>query len=385
MWHADCLPSETQYSKCEEKLTLTRSSHNRIARFTNISLQQVKQLCQKMKREVLHKTVNEAEKEEEKEEGVENEADIDRAQFLHSASSLPDIGSIQILPKTVAQESEARKRPEGLRKPSSAVILRAVCEAVVLKCANGPCAQSMSFLDVHGLLMAYPTVHLAPLFPVQLHCSEPETLEVAMCCGMYHKHLMTSRKIAASLEKMAWQERELSIDNALKKFDRALKGLTFQHSICVLEDLKACCTPGAMSNRRVIPGTRWGVGGTSHHICQMVCHTSLDVRENSDESWTAPFGNGRETEKETWKPEHSRPLIVRVLWDKWRLCPHSALWLQTERHRIGDKRSLMKVRWLHNPNAGPSSSSTTTSLKGPIVPCESLSLSAVKWPLWLAE
>lgn len=58
--------------------------------------------------------------------------------------------------------------------------------------------------------------------------------------------------------------------------------------------------------------------------------------------------------------------------------------LQTEHHRIGDKRSLMKVRWLHKPNAGPGSS-TTTSLKGPIVPRKSLSLSAVKWPLWLAE
>lgn len=45
-------------------------------------------------------------------------------------------------------------------------------------------------------------------------------------------------QIAASLEKMAWQERELSIDNALKKFDRALVGQTFQHSICVLEDLR---------------------------------------------------------------------------------------------------------------------------------------------------
>lgn len=45
-------------------------------------------------------------------------------------------------------------------------------------------------------------------------------------------------QIAASLEKMAWQERELSIDNALKKFDRALVQLTFQHSICILEDLR---------------------------------------------------------------------------------------------------------------------------------------------------
>ena len=45
-------------------------------------------------------------------------------------------------------------------------------------------------------------------------------------------------QIAASLEKMAWQERMLSIDSALRKFERALVGLTFQHSLCVLEDLR---------------------------------------------------------------------------------------------------------------------------------------------------
>lgn len=45
-------------------------------------------------------------------------------------------------------------------------------------------------------------------------------------------------QIAASLETMAWQERKLLIDNALKKFDRALVGLTFQHSISVLENLR---------------------------------------------------------------------------------------------------------------------------------------------------
>lgn len=45
-------------------------------------------------------------------------------------------------------------------------------------------------------------------------------------------------QIVASLEKMAWQEREILVDNALKKFDRALVGLTFQHCICVLEDLR---------------------------------------------------------------------------------------------------------------------------------------------------
>ena len=45
-------------------------------------------------------------------------------------------------------------------------------------------------------------------------------------------------QIAASLEKMAWQERMLSIDSALRKFERALVGLTFPHSRCVLEDLR---------------------------------------------------------------------------------------------------------------------------------------------------
>lgn len=34
---------------------------------------------------------------------------------------------------------------------------------VVLKCANGPCAQSMSFLDGHGVPAAYPSVYLAPI------------------------------------------------------------------------------------------------------------------------------------------------------------------------------------------------------------------------------
>lgn len=34
---------------------------------------------------------------------------------------------------------------------------------VVLKCANGPCAQSLSFLDGRGVLAVYPTVHLAPI------------------------------------------------------------------------------------------------------------------------------------------------------------------------------------------------------------------------------
>ncbi|CAB1428459.1 unnamed protein product [Pleuronectes platessa] len=58
--------------------------------------------------------------------------------------------------------------------------------------------------------------------------------------------------------------------------------------------------------------------------------------------------------------------------------------VQRERHRICDKTSLMKVCWLHKPNAGPGSGSTT-SLKGPIVPCQSLSLSALKWPLWPTE
>lgn len=33
-------------------------------------------------------------------------------------------------------------------------------------------------------------------------------------------------------------ERELWIDNALKKFDRALVGQTSHHSICVLQDLR---------------------------------------------------------------------------------------------------------------------------------------------------
>lgn len=32
-----------------------------------------------------------------------------------------------------------------------------------LKCANGPCTQSMSFLDGHGVPLASPTVHLAPI------------------------------------------------------------------------------------------------------------------------------------------------------------------------------------------------------------------------------
>lgn len=36
-------------------------------------------------------------------------------------------------------------------------------------------------------------------------------------------------QIAASLEKMAWQERKLSIDNG---------GADTQHSICVLKDLR---------------------------------------------------------------------------------------------------------------------------------------------------
>lgn len=34
---------------------------------------------------------------------------------------------------------------------------------VVLKCANGPCAQSTSFLDGRGVLAVYPTVSLAPI------------------------------------------------------------------------------------------------------------------------------------------------------------------------------------------------------------------------------
>lgn len=34
---------------------------------------------------------------------------------------------------------------------------------VVLKCANRPCAQSMSFLDGHGVLAACPAVSLAPI------------------------------------------------------------------------------------------------------------------------------------------------------------------------------------------------------------------------------
>lgn len=45
-------------------------------------------------------------------------------------------------------------------------------------------------------------------------------------------------QIAASLEKMAWQERRpFSVDNARRKFDRALVGPTFQNTICVVEDL----------------------------------------------------------------------------------------------------------------------------------------------------
>ena len=42
---------------------------------------------------------------------------------------------------------------------------------------------------------------------------------------------------------------------------------TYTHTSC-LPHFTACCTPGAMSNRRVIPGTRLGVGGASHHTCQ---------------------------------------------------------------------------------------------------------------------
>ncbi len=33
-----------------------------------------------------------------------------------------------------------------------------------LKSVNGACAQSVSFLDGHGVLAVYPTVHLAPIF-----------------------------------------------------------------------------------------------------------------------------------------------------------------------------------------------------------------------------
>lgn len=49
---------------------------------------------------------------------------------------------------------------------------------------------------------------------------------------------MPALQIAASLEKMAWQEKELSIDSALKKFDRLWWSGLFQHSIYVLEDLR---------------------------------------------------------------------------------------------------------------------------------------------------
>ena len=88
---------------------------------------------------------------------------------------------------------------------------------------------------------------------------------------------------------------------------------THTHPSC-LPHSAACCTPGAMSNRRVIPGPRCRVGGTSHHTRQppkhpgqMVCHTSLEERENTDGSWTAPFGKTgdrekKETDRETWKP-----------------------------------------------------------------------------------
>ncbi|KAM7377598.1 hypothetical protein PAMA_014076 [Pampus argenteus] len=51
-----------------------------------------------MKREVLHKTVNEAEKEKEKEEGVENEADIDRAQEWMIAVFFTSLPSEEQLP-----------------------------------------------------------------------------------------------------------------------------------------------------------------------------------------------------------------------------------------------------------------------------------------------
>lgn len=43
-------------------------------------------------------------------------------------------------------------------------------KCVVLKCANAPCAQSMSFLDGHGVLVAYPTVHLAPIVSGSAAC-----------------------------------------------------------------------------------------------------------------------------------------------------------------------------------------------------------------------
>lgn len=80
---------------------------------------------------------------------------------------------------------------------------------------------------------------------------------------------------------------------------------THTHPSC-LPHSAACCTPGAMSNRRVIPGPRCRVGGTSHHTCQppkhpgqMVCHTSLEERENTDGTWTAPFGKRQRDTKNT--------------------------------------------------------------------------------------
>lgn len=46
-------------------------------------------------------------------------------------------------------------------------------------------------------------------------------------------------QIAASLEKMAWQERKHLINSALKKFDRAFGGADFfKKSLCVLEALR---------------------------------------------------------------------------------------------------------------------------------------------------
>lgn len=66
---------------------------------------------------------------------------------------------------------------------------------VVLKCANGPCAQSMSFLDGHGVLVAYPTVLLAPIVSGSAACLWTGKTGGTTHCGMCHKHLMTSSKV----------------------------------------------------------------------------------------------------------------------------------------------------------------------------------------------
>lgn len=45
-----------------------------------------------------------------------------------------------------------------------------------------------------------PQCILHPLFPVQLPCSKPESLEVAMHCGARHKRLMTSGKVTENFK-----------------------------------------------------------------------------------------------------------------------------------------------------------------------------------------